>query len=335
MSNNAGKVVVVTGGSAGLGRAVARRFAGGGYSVAVLARGEERLEDTRLELERRGIPCLALQVDVADSRAVEEAAGRVERELGPISVWVNCAMTSVFSPFKEMSAEEFNRVIQVTLMGYVHGTMAALKRMLPRDSGTIVQVGSALAYRGIPLQSAYCAAKHGIQGLQDSLRAELLHEGSKVHITMVQMPAMNTPHFSWVKTRLPNEAQPVPPIYQPEVAAEGVWYAAHARRREIWVGKSTALAIMGNKLLPWLGDRYLARTGYKSQQTDEPKEPGKPDNLWEPVPGHQAAHGSFDERSSERSWQLWLTRNRRLAAGIPLLAIGAGVLIARGVRRLV
>lgn len=332
MDRKLGQVVVITGGTAGVGRATARRFADEGYDVAVLARGEERLEDTVVDLEERGACALGIPVDVADAQEVENAAGQVERELGPIAVWVNCAMTSVFSPFHKMTAEEFQRVMQVTFMGYVHGTMSALRRMRPRNRGTIVQVGSALAYRGIPLQSAYCAAKHAVQGMQDSLRAELLHDGSNVHTTMVQLPALNTPQFGWARSRLPNKAQPVPPIYQPEVAADAIWYAAHARRREVWVGKSTAISILGNKLFPSLGDRYLARTGYAAQQLDEPEDSARPDNLWEPVPGNQAAHGDFDERAADRSSQLCATNYRPLLATIPKVALGLGIVLARSLK---
>jgi hypothetical protein len=213
-------------------------------------------------------------------------------------------MVSVFSPVKEMTPAEFKRVTEVTYLGVVYGTLAALKRMLPRDSGVIVQVGSALAYRGIPLQAAYCASKHAIQGFVDSLRCELLHDGSRVRVTMVQMPALNTPQFRWVRSRLPHEAQPVPPIYQPEVAAEAIYYAAHHDRREMYVGWPTVKAIIGNKLAPGYGDHYLAEHGYESQQTEEPRDPDRPDNLWEPIPGDHGAHGVFDDRASDHSYQL-------------------------------
>jgi NAD(P)-dependent dehydrogenase (short-subunit alcohol dehydrogenase family) len=262
---------------------------------------------------------------VADAEAVERAAARVEHELGPIDVWVNNAMVSVFSPVREMKAEEYRRVTEVTYLGYVHGTLAALKRMLPRDRGVIVQVGSALAYRGIPLQSAYCAAKHAIQGFHDSLRSELLHDKSNVRVTMVQLPAMNTPQFSWVRSRLPREPQPVPPIYQPEVGAEAVLFAAREPRREMYVGYPTVQAIVGDKLAPGLADEYLARYGYDAQQAGEPVGPDRRDNLWEPLPGDHGARGSFDRRATASSPQLWASIHR---GGLALAAAGlAGLLV--------
>jgi NAD(P)-dependent dehydrogenase (short-subunit alcohol dehydrogenase family) len=264
-------VVVVTGASAGVGRATVRAFARRGCRIGLIARGEDGLEGARREVEEAGGQALICKTDVADAAGIEAAAAAIEERLGPIDIWVNNAMVSVFSPLKEMTVEEFRRVTEVTYLGYVYGTMAALKRMLPRDRGTIVQVGSALAYRGIPLQSAYCGAKHAIQGFTESVRCELLHDGSNVWITMVQMPALNTPQFDWVKSRLPNRAQPVPPIYQPEVAAEAIVWAAHHRRRELLVGSSTVRAVLGDKVAPGLLDRYLARTGYESQQTENRK----------------------------------------------------------------
>lgn len=291
-------IAVVTGGSAGVGRATVRRLAKRGYAVAVLARGEERLEATARELQEAGVPHLTLSVDVAESEAVEAAAERIENELGPIGVWINCAMTSVFAPAHEISAEEFKRVTEVCYLGVVNGTLSALRRMRVRDRGVIVQAGSALAYRGIPLQSAYCAAKHAIQGFCDSLRAELLHERSGVKLSMVQLPALNTPQFEWVRSRLPSRAQPVPPIFQPEVAARALVRAAEHPRREYLVGRSSKSAVWGNKLFPGLGDRYLARTGFDGQQTDEPDDHLRPDNLFEPVQGARyGAHGRFDSRS--------------------------------------
>ncbi|HEV2764676.1 MAG TPA: SDR family oxidoreductase, partial [Pyrinomonadaceae bacterium] len=264
------EVVVVTGASAGVGRAVARAFAREGACVGLLARGPDGLEAARREVEELGGRALVLPLDVAEAEAVERAAEAVEREFGPIDVWVNNAMVSVFSPVREMRPEEYKRVTEVTYLGYVYGTLAALKRMLPRDRGVIVQVGSALAYRGIPLQSAYCAAKHAIQGFVDSLRCELIHDGSNVRVTMVQLPAMNTPQFSWVKSRLPNRPQPVPPIYQPEVGAEAVLFAARNDRREMYVGYPTVEAIVGDKVAPAFADKYLAKNAYDAQQTDEP-----------------------------------------------------------------
>ncbi len=304
------EVVVVTGASAGVGRATARLFGQRGARVGLLARGRDGLEAARREVEEAGGTALVLPTDVADASQVERAAERIEAGLGPIDVWVNNAMVSVFSPVKEMTAEEYRRVTEVTYLGVVHGTLAALRRMLPRDRGTIVQVGSALAYRGIPLQSAYCAAKHAVQGFCDSLWSELLHDSSRVHLTMVQLPALNTPQFSWVKSRLPRRPQPVPPIYQPELAAEAISYASRAGRREIYFGWPTIQAIVGNKLAAWYADRYLARNGYESQQYDGEINPDRPHNLWDPLPGDHGAHGDFDDRSTGSSPQLWLNMRR-------------------------
>ena len=323
------QTVVVTGATAGIGRATAIAFAGEGARVALLARGEEGLDGVAREVEAAGGQALPLSVDVADADAVEQAAEQVENELGPIDVWVNVAFTSVFAPFHEVSAEEFRRVTEVSYLGFVYGTMSALKRMRARDRGTIVQVGSALAYRGIPLQSAYCGAKHAIQGFNESLRCELLHDRSNVHVTMVQMPAVNTPQFSWVLSRLPRHAQPVPPIYQPEVAARGVVYAAHhPKRREYWVGASTAGTLAANAVIPGLLDRYLARTGYQSQQTDEPRDPDRPVNLWKPADGRDGrdfgTHGVFDGKSKDSSAQLWASHHHGLlgAVGAALATVG-------------
>lgn len=327
------EVVVVTGASAGLGRAIVREFARHGANVALIARGIDGLEGAKRDVEQCGGRALVFPLDVADAEAVDQAADTIERELGPIDVWVNDAMVSVFSPFKEMTAREFRRVTEVSYLGYVYGTMAALRHMLPRDRGTIVQVGSALAYRSIPLQSAYCGAKHAILGFSDSLRTELLHDGSNVWVTMVQMPALNTPQFSWVKSRLPRQPQPVPPIYEPEVAARAVYWAAHQRKREVYVGMSTVVAIEGNKVAARLGDEYLARTGYDSQMTDEPANPGRPDNLWQPLPGDHGARGSFTDRASAHSLQVWASTHRRGLALIGAAAAGAvGVLLAAGQR---
>jgi NAD(P)-dependent dehydrogenase (short-subunit alcohol dehydrogenase family) len=317
--------VVVTGASGGIGRATAVAFAARGAKVALLARGEAGLQAAVKEIEAAGGTALALLVDVADYARVEQAASRVEEELGPIDVWVNVAFTSVFAPFTQIDPREYKRATEVTYLGYVYGTRAALDRMKPRDKGAIVQVGSALAYRGIPLQSVYCGAKHAIQGFHDSLRCELLHDRSKVHVTMVQMPAVNTPQFSWVLSRLPKRPQPVPPIFQPEVAADAVLYAAdHPRRREYWVGAPTAATLIANKIAPGVLDHYLARTGYRSQQTDQRRDPDQPVNLWEPVDGGHdfGAHGAFDERSSARSYQQWVSHHRGL---LGLLSVGAAV----------
>ena len=321
----AAEVVVVTGASAGLGRAVVRRFAREGASIALLARGRDGLEAAAREVESAGGRALVVPTDVANWDQVDEAARRTEDAFGPIDVWVNNAMASVFSPVREMRPEEYRRVTEVTYLGSVHGTLAALDRMLPRNRGSIVQVGSALAYRGIPLQSAYCAAKHALQGFMDSLRCELLHDGSAVQLTHVHMPAMNTPQFGWVKSRLPNKAMPVPPIYQPEIGAEAVFWAAHHDRRELWVGLPTVKAILGDRMAPALLDRYLASMGYEAQQTDEPEDHARPDNLWEPVAGDHGAHGRFGAASYEQSPQLWASMHRGPLTVGALLAAGAAI----------
>ncbi|HWF86845.1 MAG TPA: SDR family oxidoreductase [Vicinamibacterales bacterium] len=318
------QIVVITGASAGLGRATARAFARRGADVGLLARGIDGLEAARREVEADGGRALVLPVDVANAEQVEGAAERVERELGPIDVWVNNAMVSVFSPVKELQADEVKRVTDVTYLGVVYGTLAALKWMLPRDRGTIVQVGSALAYRGIPLQAAYCGAKHAIQGFTESLRCELLHDESRVHVTMVQLPAMNTPQFDWVKSRLPREPQPVPPIYEPEVAAKAIVWAASHRRRELSVGGPTVAAIWGNKIASGLFDRYLAKTGYDSQQTDTPADPDRPDNLWAPLHGDHGARGRFSGRSTKSSPQTWANEHVAIALG---LAVGGAAMM--------
>ena len=323
------EVVVVTGASAGVGRAIVRAFARERAHVALLARGRDGLAGARREVEELGGKALVIPLDVADAEAVEQAAETVEREFGPIDIWINNAMVSVFSPVKLMKPEEYKRVTEVTYLGVVYGTLAALKRMLPRDRGVIVQVGSALAYRGIPLQSAYCAAKHAVQGFHDSLRSELIHDKSNVRVTMVQLPAMNTPQFSWVKSRLPRKPQPVPPIYQPEIGAEAVVFAAHNYRREMSVGYPTVGAIVVNKIAPGLIDWYLATNGYDAQQTNEPVEPDRRDDLWEPVPGDHGAHGSFGDRAVTSSPQLWINKNRNwlaiAGAGLAGFALSAFV----------
>jgi short-subunit dehydrogenase len=325
-SEDSSEVVVITGSSAGVGRATAREFGKHGAKVALLARNEEGLEGARKEVEAAGGEALPIPTNVADPEQIDAAAQRVERELGPIDVWVNDAIAVVFSPFKDIELEDFKRSTEVCYLGTVYGTKAALGRMLPRNRGTIVQVGSALAYRAIPLQSAYCGSKHAIRGFTDSVRTELLHEGSGVHITMVQLPAVNTPQFDLSKTNLPKHPQPVPPIYQPEVPARAIYWAAHQRRREVRVGLSSTIVIAGNKLLPGLGDWYLAKTGYASQQTDKAVARDRPDNLYEPVPGDHGAHGIFDEQSHEKSPQLWATEHLgllALAGGVGLLAAAA------------
>ncbi|HEY7281424.1 MAG TPA: SDR family oxidoreductase [Actinomycetota bacterium] len=331
-----GKVVVVTGASAGVGRAAAEAFGAEGATVALLARGDEGLEAAAKDVERAGGTGLAIPTDVADPAQVEAAAERAERELGPIEVWVNDAMTSVFAPLWEIDPEEFRRVTDVTYHGVVFGSMAAVRRMRPRGRGAIVQIGSALAYRGIPLQSAYCGAKHAIQGFNDSLRAELFHDRSGVHVTMVQMPALNTPQFDWVKTALPHRAQPVPPIYQPEVAGRAIVFAArHPGRREYWVGATTAATIVANTVIPGVLDRYLGRTGFSSQQTDQPEDPARPFNLWEPVDRatDHGPHGRFDDRAHSRSAQWWWTTHRALVAAGAAVAGGIGIGLAGRRRR--
>ncbi len=336
MNEHRDEYVVVTGASAGIGRATAVAFGARGATVALLARGEEGLAGAAREVEAAGGHALAVPTDIADPEQVEAAAARIESELGPIDVWVNVAFSSIFAPFAEITSAEFKRTTDVTYLGFVYGTMSALRRMRERDHGTIVQVGSALAYRGIPLQSAYCGAKHAIQGFNESLRCELLHEKSHVHTTMVQMPAVNTPQFSWVLSRLPHKAQPVPPIYNPEVAARAILYAAdHPRRREYWVGGSTMYTLLANAVIPGLLDRYLARTGFASQQTDEKRDTSQPANLWEPVDANRdyGAHGAFNDRSSSRSVQLWASQNHGSLAFIAVAAlVTTGFAIARRLR---
>jgi NAD(P)-dependent dehydrogenase (short-subunit alcohol dehydrogenase family) len=326
------QTVVITGASAGIGRATARLFGERGASVGLIARGQEGLQGAVRDVEDVGGKALAVSADVADYEQVAAAAREIEETLGPIDVWVNVAFTSVFSPFTEITAEEFQRVTEVSYLGFVYGTMAALDRMRPRGQGTIVQVGSALGARSIPLQSAYCGAKHAINGFTSSLRCELLHEKSGVHVTVVQMPAVNTPQFSWVRSRLPNHPQPVPPIYQPEVAARGVVFAAdHPRRKQYWVGASTAATILANRVAPALLDRYLARTGYRSQQTAQPADPGQPGNLLQPVDGINGhdfgAHGVFGDRSHDRSAQLRLSQHAWVSTGLLAGAAVAGALL--------
>lgn len=321
------EVIVITGASAGVGRATVRRFAKDGACIGLLARGVDGLEGAKQEVEAAGGRALVLPADVADPNQVEAAADAVEREFGPIDIWINDAMTSVFAPVKDMTPEEFRRVTEVTYLGVVYGTMSALKRMLPRDHGTIVQVGSALAYRSIPLQSAYCGAKHAIHGFTDSLRCELIHDKSNVHLTMVQLPAVNTTQFGWVRNRLPNRTKPLGKIFQPEVAAEAIHWAAHHRRRELILGMPSMESIVANKVAPGLLDRYLGRNGYKGQQTTEPKDPNQRDNLWEPVPGDHGAHGPFDAQAHRHSSEFWFAKNRNrlglAVAGCAVLAIGA------------
>ncbi len=329
------RTVVVTGASAGVGRATAVAFGKRGDNVALLARGEEGLAGAAEEIRAGGGQPYVYPVDMADAGAVEVVAEKIEQEIGPIDVWVNVAFSSVFAPFWEVSAEEYQRATEVSYLGYVWGTMAALKRMRQRDRGAIVQVGSALAYRGIPLQTAYCGAKHAIQGFNEALRCELLHEKSGVHVTMVQLPAVNTPQFSWVRSRLPKHPQPVPPIYQPEVPARTIVFAAdHPHRREYWVGTSTALTLAANAVAPGVLDRYLARTGFKSQQTDSPPPEDRTGNLERPrdAAGERdyTAHGAFDDEAHSRDPQTWASRHHGVLAGA---GAAAGAALAAAWRR--
>ena len=327
--------VVVTGASAGIGRAVARIFGARGDNVGLLARGQGGLDGAVKDVTTAGGKAVAIPTDVADYDQVDAAATEFEEAFGPVDVWINVAFTSVFSPFHDIKADEYRRVTEVSYLGYVYGTMVALSRMRPRNAGTIVQVGSALGYRAIPLQSAYCGAKHAINGFTESVRTELLHENSNINITVAQMPAVNTPQFSWVLSRLPRHPQPVPPIYQPEVAARAVLFAAeHPRRKQYWVGASTAATTLGQKVAPALLDRYLAKTGYSSQQTKEHASADRPNNLWEPrdIDDDYGAHGEFDKRSHGRAPQLLLSHHPRTAT---VAATGVGLGLAAIVSRLV
>lgn len=308
------RTAVVTGGTAGVGRAVTRMLAERGVGVGVLARGAEGLEATVDDVERMGGRAVAVATDVADPAQVEAAAEDVESRLGPIDLWINNAMTTVLAPVWDLTPEEFRRVTEVNYLGTVHGTMTALRRMLPRDRGRIVQVGSALTQRGIPMQSAYCGSKHGIKGFTESVRTELLHRRSAVDIGIVQLPAMNTPQFVLARNKMPHTAQPVPPIYQPEVGAAAVVWAAETGRPRTWVAMPTVLTILGERVSAGLLDHYLARSGVESQQTDQPNERDRPDYLFEPVPGDFGAHGPFDARAKDRSWQMWVNRHRGPAA---------------------
>jgi short-subunit dehydrogenase len=319
------ETIVVTGASAGIGRATAQQLARQGARMGLIARERDRLEEAAREAKTLGGQALVLPLDVADPDAVESAAEAVEQQLGPIDIWINNAMATIFAPVGEITPEEFRRSTEVTYLGTVWGTMAALRRMVPRNRGTIVQVGSALAYRGIPLQAPYSAAKHAIQGFTESLRAELLHDRVDVHVTMVQLPAHNTPQFSWGRTRLPRHPQPVPPIFQPEVAAQAIDYAAHHRRRQLYVGWPAVKAIVADKVAPSVLDRLLAKSGYRDQQLAEPVDPDRPDNLFEPVPGDYGAHGRFDDRALPRSWLLLANIHREwlgFAAGAALAGAG-------------
>jgi short-subunit dehydrogenase len=325
------ETVVITGATAGVGRATARAFARRRARIGLLARGADGLTATAAEVQAAGGEALPLPTDVADADAVESAAAAVERKFGPIDIWINCAMATVFAPVEQITPEEYRRATEVTYLGFVYGTMAALKRMKERNRGTIVQVGSALAYRSIPLQSVYCGAKHAILGFTASLRSELLHEKSGVHVTMVQMPALNTPQFDWARNKTGHRPQPVPPIFQPEVAAEAIVFAAHARRREVYVGGSTVAAIEANKVAPGLLDRFLASHGYKAQLGGEADDPDRADNLFAAVPGDHGAHGRFDSLAKPRSVELWAARHRGwlLTSGFAIAGLAAGVLLLR------
>ena len=328
-----GEVAVVTGASAGLGRAIVREFARHHAALGLISRDSQRLEQAVLEVEELGGKAIALPLDVADPQAVQDAADEVERRLGPIDIWVNNAMTTVFGPFEDIEPAEYRRATEVTYLGQVWGTAAALRKMKPRNRGCVVQVGSALAYRSIPLQAVYCGAKHGVLGFTESVRCELIHERSRIHLTMVQMPAMNTPQFDWCRTRLPFHPQPVPPIYNPEIGARAVYWAAHHRRREVKVGASTVLTVIGEKLVPGLLDFYLGRTGYKAQQTGERVDANRPDNLYETVPGRFGAHGSFDNRAANSSPEVWMSTHRGVSIAATLIAAGLAWSGFRAIRR--
>lgn len=324
------EVVVITGASAGVGRATVREFARRGASIGLLARGADGLEAARREVEQAGGRALVLPTDVADASQVEAAAEVVENEFGPIDLWVNNAMVSVFAPFWKVTPEEFRRVTEVTYLGYVYGTMSALKRMMPRDRGTILQVGSALAYRAIPLQSAYCGAKHAIVGFTEGLRTELLHHESNVQLRMVHLPGVNTPQFEWIRNKMGCKSQPVGTIFQPEVAARAImWAATEGNRRELFVGWPTVQAVVGDKIAPALADRYVAATVWDAHQSDEPEPPGRRDNLFEPVPGDHGAHGPYDHLAKDRSWQLWATTHRGTLALAGVAAAVLGTLLWR------
>ncbi len=327
------EVVIVTGASAGVGRAVVREFGKHGAYVGLIARGRAGLEAARREVEDLGGRAVTACADVADYEALRRAAERIEKHFGVPDIWINCAMSTVFGDVRDVTPEEFRRVTDVTYHGYVWGTKIALERMRRRGRGTIVQVGSALAYRGIPLQSAYCGAKHAIQGFTESLRTELRYHGSRIHVTSVHLPGLNTPQFDWQRNKMRYRAQPVPPIFQPEVAARAIYWAAHRRRREVWVGWPTVKTIVGNRTVPWYVEWYLARNVYDGQQTDDPAL-DRPDNLFRPVAGDHGAHGRFDDRSKPRSVQTWFSRHRLLAGvgGVALLAGAAGVAARAGAR---
>ncbi len=322
---NSNEVVVITGASGGVGRATARRFAREGARVALIARGRSGLEGARREVEEAGGEALVLPLDVADPDRVEAAAASVEDAFGPIDVWVNDAMVTVYAEFLDIEPDEFRHSTEVSYLGMVWGTRAALKRMVPRDRGSLVQVCSAMSYRGIPLQSPYCGAKHACKGFTESVITELLHHRSKVRVSMVQLPGLNTTQFTWGRTKLPKQTQPVPPIYEPEVAADAIHFAAHHKRRQVYVGVPTVMNIIGERVAPWLLDRYLARTGYKSQMTDRTLDPNGHDNLFDPVDEDRGARGPFTDRAHDVSPVLELAKRRGLVlAGLGVAAAGAG-----------
>lgn len=331
--NNEPETVVITGASAGVGRATAREFAKHGARIGLLARSSDRLEAARSEVVALGGQAVALPADVADAEQVDRAAATIEAEFGPIDIWINVAMTTVFSPFSDITAAEFKRVTEVTYLGNVNGTLAALRHMQARDRGMIVQVSSALAYRSVPLQTAYCGAKHATNGYTEALRTELRHQRSKVRVTVVDMPGLNTPQFDWCKNKLPKRARPMAPVYQPEVAARAIYWAAHHRRRQLYVGIPTVATIWLNKLAPGLMDRFLARNAVSGQQTQESAEPDRPGNLWEPVRGDPGARGRFNDEAHASSIQLWMTTHRGWMTVVAAGAILATAGLSRRKRR--
>lgn len=329
------EVVLITGASGGVGRATAQAFGRRGAHVCLVARGEAGLQGAKADVERLGGKAMIVIGDAADPQTHERAAQQAEETFGPIDIWVNVAFTTVFSPFVDITPDEYKRVTEVTYLGYVYGAQAALRRMIPRDRGKIVQVGSALAYRGIPLQTAYCGAKHAIQGFTEALRAELIHNKSHVALTMVQLPAVNTPQFTWGRNKMPRKAQPVPPIYQPELIAEAIYWAAHHRKRQLYIGGSTAIVIIANKFFAGFGDWYLGKTGYDSQMRPELRDPNQPNNLFEPVDTttDYGAHGAFDSRSTSRSYEIWAAEHKGAIAGaVAGVGVAAGLLLAAGRR---
>ena len=321
-------VAVVTGAGAGVGRATARELARNGFDVGLISRSKDRLEAAASEARAMGVRAFVVVADVADAKAIDDAADAIEHELGPIDVWVNNAMSTVFSPVERTTPEEFKRGTEVTYLGTVHGTQAALRHMRLRDRGTIINVGSALVYRSVPLQAVYCGAKSAIRGFTDALRSELFHDRSNIKITMVHLPAVNTPQFDWAKNKMGYRAQPVPPIYQPEVPARAIAFAARNHRREIWVGFSTVVAIVANRIAPGLADRYLAWFGYSSQMSKQRESPEAPDNLYQPVAGAFAAHGRFDAKARDSSWEMVTSRHRDALTVIGLVGLVAGLHLA-------